>query len=132
MGLGSGLATNPTWAAAFDTSTGALLETAFQPLRGFGKACAVIMALGLISNSIPGTYSATMCAQVLGRYAQAVPRWAWACVLVIIELALGLGGRNSLYVILSNFLALMVSESSFSSSSSSPCLVSICAVLEAR
>lgn len=68
------------------------------------------MALGLISNSIPGTYSATMCAQVLGRHAQAVPRWAWACAFVVIELALGLGGRDSLYVILSNFLALMVSE----------------------
>lgn len=82
----------------------------YEPLRGFGKACAVVLALGLISNSIPGTYSATMCAQVLGRRFQAVPRWVWACAFVIIELALGLGGRNSLYAILSNFLALMVSN----------------------
>lgn len=108
IGLGSGLATNPSWAAAFDTSTGALLEAGFQPLRGFGKLCAVVVALGLVSNSIPGTYSATMCAQVLGRHFQALPRWAWACAFVVVELALGLGGRNSLYVILSNFLALMV------------------------
>lgn len=54
-----------------------------------------------------------MCAQVLGRrlFLRAVPRWAWACVFVVLELALGLGGRNDLYVILSNFLALMVSRS---------------------
>lgn len=50
-----------------------------------------------------------MCAQVLGRYFEALPRWAWACVFIVIELAIGLGGRNSLYTILSNFLALMVS-----------------------
>lgn len=50
-----------------------------------------------------------MCAQILGRYFQAIPRWLWACVFVIIQLALGLGGKNNLYTILSNFLALMVS-----------------------
>lgn len=47
---------NTPWATAFDTSTGALVEVAFQPLRGFGKFCAVMVALGLISNSVPGTY----------------------------------------------------------------------------
>lgn len=65
------------------------------------------MALGLVSNSAPGTYSTTMCAQVLGRQFQAVPRWAWGCIFVVIELALGLAGRNNLYTIFSNFLALM-------------------------
>jgi purine-cytosine permease-like protein len=48
--------TNDPWATAFDTSTGALIEVAFEPLRGFGKFCAVVVALGLISNSVPGTY----------------------------------------------------------------------------
>lgn len=48
--------TNTSWATAFDTSTGALIEASFEPLNGFGKFCAVIVALGLISNSVPGTY----------------------------------------------------------------------------
>lgn len=48
-----------------------------------------------------------MCAQVLGRAFQAIPRWIWGCVFIIIQLVLGLAGRNSLYTILSNFLALM-------------------------
>ncbi|KAL2286037.1 hypothetical protein FJTKL_07280 [Diaporthe vaccinii] len=107
IGLGSGIAMNTLWATAFETSTGALIEAAFEPLRGFGKFCAVMVALGLISNSVPGTHSATMCAQVLGRAFKAIPRWIWGCVFIIIQLVLGLAGRNSLYTILSNFLALM-------------------------
>lgn len=47
---------NTSWAAAFDVSTGALIDAAFQPLHGFGKFCAVMLALGLVSNSVPGTY----------------------------------------------------------------------------
>ncbi|KAJ0117389.1 permease [Diaporthe amygdali] len=82
IGLGSGIMMNTSWATAFDTSTGALVEVAFRPLHGFGKFCAVILALGLISNSVPGTYSATMCAQVLGRAFQATPRWIWSSFLL--------------------------------------------------
>lgn len=48
-----------------------------------------------------------MCAQVLGRAFQATPRWIWSCVFILVQLVLGLVGRNSLYTILSNFLALM-------------------------
>lgn len=47
---------NNLWATAFDTSTGALIDAAFKPLHGFGKFCAVLLALGLVSNSVPGTY----------------------------------------------------------------------------
>lgn len=47
---------NSLWATAFDTSTGALIDAAFKPLHGFGKFCAVMLALGLVSNSVPGTY----------------------------------------------------------------------------
>lgn len=128
IGLGSGIMSNTSWATAFDTSTGALIEASFSPLDGFGKFCAVMVALGLVSNSVPGTYctltmypsasswpvmltsrllAATMCAQVLGRLFQAIPRWIWGCVFILIQLVLGLAGRNSLYTILSNFLALM-------------------------
>jgi purine-cytosine permease-like protein len=80
---------------------------AYDSLKGFGRFCAVIVALGEIANIIPGTYSAALGCQVLGRYGQAVPRWVWACLLIIIQLVLGLAGRNQLYVVFSNFLALM-------------------------
>lgn len=107
IGLGSGIANNPSWAAANDVSTGALIVEGYAPLKGFGKVCSVIVALGVIANSIPSTYSGALGCQTLGRYGKAVPRWVWSCVLAAIELVLGLAGRNSLFDIYSNFTALM-------------------------
>jgi purine-cytosine permease-like protein len=57
IGLGSGLSLNPTWKAAFGTSTGALIVEAFGPLGAVGNFCAVILALGVVTNNIPGKSS---------------------------------------------------------------------------
>jgi len=107
IGLATGIISNQAWSDANGVSTGALIVAGYGPLRGFGLFCAVIVALGVISNSIPGTYSAALGCQVLGRYGKAVPRWVWSCVLIAIELVLALAGREHLFVIMQNFLALM-------------------------
>jgi len=107
IGLGTGIASNTDWADAYAVSVGALMVAGFGPLAGFGRFCAVIVALGVISNSIPGTYSASLGCQVLGRYGKAVPRWVWSCVLIVIELVLGLAGRDVVLLVMQNFLALM-------------------------
>jgi purine-cytosine permease-like protein len=107
IGLASGVSSNPAWAEAFAISTGSLIVGAFDGLADFGKLCGVIVALGLISNSIPGAYSAALDVQVLGRYGQAVPRWVWTTIIIVIELVLALAGRDNLLVIFGNFLALM-------------------------
>ena len=107
IGLASGVASSPAWADAFAVSTGALIVQAYDGLGGFGKLCGVVVALGIIANSIPGTYSAALAVQVLGRHAKVVPRWAWTCAVVIVQLVLALAGRDNLLVIFGNFLALM-------------------------
>lgn len=107
IGLATGMTNNPAWADAYGVSTGGLIAAGYGPLGGFGGFCAVVIALGVISNSIPGTYSAALGCQVLGRYGKAVPRWVWSCVLVLIQLVLALAGREYLMVIMQNFLALM-------------------------
>lgn len=111
VGLGTGVVgsnPNTAWSDAYATSTGALIVSGYGPLgRGFGGFCSVIIALGVISNSIPGTYSAALGCQVLGRYGKAVPRWIWSCVLILIQLILALAGKEHLMVIMQNFLALM-------------------------
>jgi len=107
IGLATGMASHPAWEEANHVSTGALIVSGFGPLGGFGLFCAVIVALGVISNSIPGTYSAALGCQVLGRYGKAVPRYVWAIVLIIIQLVLALAGREHLMLIISNFVALM-------------------------
>ena len=107
IGIATGIAVNPTWSAANDVSTGNVIVETYAPLGGFGRFCAVVVALGVIANSIPGTYSAALGCQVLGRYGLAVPRWAWSCVLIVVQLVLALVGRENLLVIIQNFVALM-------------------------
>ncbi|KAG7284401.1 hypothetical protein NEMBOFW57_010774 [Staphylotrichum longicolle] len=107
IGLGSGVASNPAWKEAFSISTGALMVQGFDGLAGFGKLCGVIVALGIIANSIPGAYSAALGVQVMGRYGKVVPRWVWTCLIIVIDLVLALAGRDNLLVIFGNFLALM-------------------------
>ena len=107
IGLATGIPNMPEWSDANDISTGALLVQGYAPLGGFGKFCSVVIALGVIANSVPGTYSAALGCQVLGRYGKMVPRYVWSSLLVIVELVLALAGREHLFVIFQNFLALM-------------------------
>ncbi|KAK4159542.1 vitamin B6 transporter TPN1 [Cladorrhinum sp. PSN259] len=107
IGLGTGVASHPAWQEAYNISTGALIVEGYAPLRAFGKICGAIVALGLISNSIPSIYSASLGCQVLGRYGEKVPRYVWATVLIVVQLVLALAGREHLMAIISNFVALM-------------------------
>ncbi len=107
IGLATGIAANQSWSDASAVSTGALILAGYGGLGGFGKFCGVVVALGVIANNIPGTYAASLGVQVLGRYGKAVPRYWWACVIVVIYFVCAIAGRNNLYDIFSNFLALM-------------------------
>lgn len=79
----------------------------FSPLDGFGKFCSVVVALGLIANAIAPTYSSGVDFQILGRYAEKVPRVVWNTIGVIIYTVCALAGRSNLSDIFTNFLALM-------------------------
>ncbi|KAJ4299671.1 Vitamin B6 transporter [Kalmusia sp. IMI 367209] len=98
-----GLATSFTFAFIL----GALIVEGFKPLGGFGSFCSVLVALGLIQNLIVPTYSSGIDAQVLGRWAEVVPRVVWNTVGVIIYTVCALAGRSHLAEIFTNFLALM-------------------------
>ena len=112
VGLASGIPTYSPYSDAYSSSqggsaAGALLVAGFAPLGTFGKFCAVIVALGLIANTIPPTYSSGVDFQILGRYAERVPRFVWNTAGVVIFTVCALAGRNSLAGIFTNFLALM-------------------------
>ncbi len=107
VGLGSGVASNPAWGEAFTISTGALVVQGYDGLAGFGGLCGVIVALGIIANSIPGSYAAALGCQVMGRYGKMVPRWVWTCFIVLLEFVLAIAARENLIPIFGNFLALM-------------------------
>ena len=107
IGLASGTATTPSWSATYDISSGALILEGYSAVGGFGKFCGVVVALGVIANNVPGTYAASLGCQVLGRYGKMVPRYIWVCVVVLIYFVCAMAGRDHLFVIFQNFLALM-------------------------
>jgi purine-cytosine permease-like protein len=107
IGLASGINAYPEYAKAYNRGQGALIVEGFGPLHGFGKFCAVVVALGLIANSIAPTYSSGVDFQILGRYAEKVPRVIWNTIGVIIYTVCALAGRSNLSAIFTNFLALM-------------------------
>jgi len=107
IGLASGILTNTSWAAAYETSQGALIVEAFRPLGSFGFFCSVVVALGLIANLIPPTYSSGVDFQTLGKKFQRIPRVVWNTIGVVIYTVCALAGRQHLAEIFTNFLALM-------------------------
>lgn len=114
IGLASGIAAIPAYEAAYETSQGALIVAGFTESTspsnfntGFGKFLAVVVALGLIGNLAPPTYSSGIDFQVLGKNFQKIPRVVWNSVGVIIYTACALAGREYLAEIITNFLALM-------------------------
>lgn len=84
-----------------------MIVEGFGPLHGFGKFCSVIVALGLIANTVAPTYSTGVDFQILGRYAERIPRVIWNTIGVIIFTVCALAGRSHLSEIFTNFLALM-------------------------
>ncbi|OCL02298.1 hypothetical protein AOQ84DRAFT_423746 [Glonium stellatum] len=107
IGLASGVAQNPAWASAYSSSQGALILAGFSGLRGFGSFCGVVLALGVIADQIAATYSSALVLQMLDRRVARAPRWLLTCLIVAIYTACALGGRNYLFDIFQNFLALM-------------------------
>lgn len=88
VGIATGVPNIPEWSAAYDISSGALLLECYNGLGGFGGFCVVILSLGAITQNAPCTYSAALTIQVLGRYAEKVPRWAWCVMITIVEVSL--------------------------------------------
>ena len=107
VAIATGVSTTPGWDDAYSISSGALLLACYDGLGGFGGFCVVILALGSITNNAPCTYAAALTAQVLGRYAKAIPRWVWCVVITLIELVCSVAGRNHLFNIFENFLPIM-------------------------
>jgi NCS1 nucleoside transporter family len=107
VGLASGMSNNADWQAAYGVSQGALIVEGYKPLGAFGSFCGVVVSLGLVANIIVPTYSSGIDAQILGRYAAAIPRAIWNTVGVIIFTVCALVGRAHLAEIFTNFLALM-------------------------
>jgi NCS1 nucleoside transporter family len=107
VGLGSGIARDRAWGESFAVSEGALIVEAFRPLGGFGSFCAIVVALGLVSNMILPIYTAGVSFQTFGKQFEKVPRVVWNTAGVAVFTVCAVVGRSDLAEIFTNLLALM-------------------------
>lgn len=108
--LGAALMTiqSPSYTTAFaNGGTGGLLAQTLSPWGGFGKFLLVLLALSVVANNIPNTYSAGLSVQALGRPFAVVPRALWTLLAFIVYTVAGVAGREHFSSILSNFLAIL-------------------------
>ncbi|KAJ5358953.1 uncharacterized protein N7496_011366 [Penicillium cataractarum] len=107
IGLGTMMASSPTYLDKYGSTPGGLLMAAYDALGGFGKFCAVINVLALVANNTPGAYSMGMNLQMLGGFFWRVPRPVFTTLATVIYTACAMGGRNSLYEVFKGFLPLI-------------------------
>lgn len=107
IGLGSGVAHTQKWSTIYDGTAGSLLMFGYDRLGAFGKFCAFINTLSVVSNNAPGSYSMSMNFQMLGDVWLKVPRPVFTSLSTVIYTACAIGGRDSLYEVFSNFLPLI-------------------------
>jgi len=100
--------TDPAYTEAFTNGgTGGLLAQVLSPWGGFGKFILVLLALSVIANNIPNTYSAGLSMQALGRPFAMIPRFFWTFLAFVIYTVAGVAGREHFSTILSNFLSIL-------------------------
>ncbi|TRM69984.1 permease [Schizophyllum amplum] len=105
----------PAWGDAYNSiGVGGLLGAPLTgTMHGFGSFLLVLLALSIVANNIPNMYSLSVTFQVLGRYAQAIPRVFIVLAGSAIYIALAIVGAtyfeewlDTLLVILSYWLAI--------------------------
>lgn len=107
IGLGTMMASTPTYLTKYGSTPGGLLMAAYDALGGFGKFCAVINVLALVANNTPGAYSMGMNFQMLGGVFWRIPQPIFTTLATVIYTACAMGGRNSLYEVFKGFLPLI-------------------------
>jgi NCS1 nucleoside transporter family len=83
---------------------GLLAAVLFPPLGGFGKFLLIILALSIVANNLPNIYSVGLTAQVMGRWAQKVPRFIWTAVATGVYIAIAIPGYLHFETVLSEFM----------------------------
>lgn len=100
--------TDPAYINAFaDGSTGGLIAQVLSPWGHFGQFILVLLALSVIANNIPNTYSTGLSIQALGRPFAIIPRFFWVFIAFVVYTVAGVAGREHFSAILSNFLSIL-------------------------
>lgn len=100
--------TDPAYILAYaDGSTGGLIAQVLSPWGHFGQFVLVLLALSVVANNIPNTYSTGLSIQALGRPFAIIPRFFWVFIAFVAYTVAGVVGREHFNAILSNFLSIL-------------------------
>ncbi|CAG8974588.1 hypothetical protein HYALB_00004385 [Hymenoscyphus albidus] len=102
-----GAESNAYLAAAYEEhGLGGLLLESYHPI-GFSKFCLVLLVFTVIGNNVAVNYSSGLSIQLLGHYFHAIPRFIWSFLNALVIAVLAIAGRESLSLIVSNFVSLL-------------------------
>lgn len=108
LGAATATATRADWAALVEAGdVGALLAATLSRAGGFGRFLQVILALSIVANNIPNMYSFALTFQVLGPFAQRVPRVFLVLVGTAVYIVLALVGASHFESWLDTLLVLL-------------------------
>lgn len=106
--------TDPAYVAAFTGgSTGGLVAQVLSPWGHYGQFILILLALSVIANNIPNTYSAGLSMQALGRPFAIIPRIFWVLLAFVVYTVAGVAGHEHFITILSNFLRILSDWTAF-------------------
>ena len=107
---GSALVNNAAWNAIYndpEQGLGSVLGASLSSLNGFGKFLVFLLALSVVSNNVPNTYSAALSIQTLGKPFQRIPRFIWTIFVAVVYTVAGVAGKSHFSEILNNFLSIL-------------------------
>ncbi|RDW65311.1 hypothetical protein BP5796_10003 [Coleophoma crateriformis] len=108
-GFATALWTNEAWAAEWDANgtVPGLVEVVLRPLGPVRYFFIFILAWSMISNNVFNYYSVSITMQLFGKGALRVPRYVYTLLTMVIMIAVSIAGRNSLYNVLSDLMAII-------------------------
>lgn len=104
---GTGIVTDPAWAALYESdSIGGLCYAILvqDSLHGFGQFCCVLLALSTVANNIPNMYSIALSAQALWSPLSKVPRVFWTVAGNFVTLAICIPAYYKFPSVMGNFM----------------------------
>lgn len=98
----------PEWEEAYEKNmVGGILSAMLSSAGGFGKFVVVILSLTLLGNTGGTMYAITLNFQTLIPGLIKVPRYAFAIVVTVITIPIGIKAKEDFFVNLENFVALI-------------------------
>jgi len=107
---GSAVLNNAAWGAIYNNpeqGLGSVLGESLSKLGGFGKFLLFLLALSVVSNNVPNTYSAALSIQTMGKPLQRIPRSIWTVLVAVVYTVAGVAGKANFSAILNNFLSIL-------------------------